>query len=111
MNEQFPPYLGKAIIAPNSFLRKLPQIVSKRQRLANDAMVIASDIVDLNYSRLREMAIEVGADASKIDEKCVTVAISSAWAMAIIYLRKQICHVREYGTGRCFRGDVSSGAS
>jgi hypothetical protein len=74
-------YVGQPIIGPESFLRRFPQIVAVKQRLAFDAMVMASDIVDLSYKNLRELAAEVGPDTSQVGPSGITRGIAACWSI------------------------------
>jgi hypothetical protein len=75
------PYYGQPIVPPDSFLRRLPHVVSTQQRLAWDAIVMASDIMTDAFCRIRNEAIARGLDFNCIEELGIAPSIGACWAI------------------------------
>lgn len=73
------PYHGQQIVAPDAFVRKLPQVVSVKQRLAWDALVMACDIMADAYRRIRNAAIARGLAFDGLEELEIAPSIGCCW--------------------------------
>lgn len=75
------PYHGQQIVAQDAFVRKLPQVVSVKQRLAWDALVMASDIMADAYRRIRNAAIARGLEFDGLEELEIAPSIGCCWTI------------------------------
>lgn len=75
------PYSGEMIVPEDSFLRRIPQIVTAKQRVAMDAIVMAADILVVSYRRMREFAISQGPTVGQVDPLLIASIISECWTI------------------------------
>lgn len=72
---------GREIVSPGSFLRVVPSILDREQRLRIDALVFSADVMNAHWNILRDIAAFVGSDTDKMTRVRQSILLSSAWSI------------------------------
>lgn len=71
----------EALVADNSALRSLPQVLESQMRMRIDALVYSADAISHNWNLLKLAAAHVGTDPKKLDHGTRAAMLSAAWSI------------------------------
>lgn len=74
-------YSGQPIVSEAAFIRRLPVCIDLKSRLLFDAIVMACDIITIEFRRLRDATLALAKPDAGVADLNVAAAISCCWSI------------------------------